>query len=77
MSKDVTASVIEALTPRETLIKGAIEFRRKNAYNEEEAKRRSIDAIKGFVKNNAASIGLNERPRCVDWEEVFEHFDKK
>lgn len=72
MSKN-TDAVIRALEPHRKLISGAIAFRMKDSLTEEDAMRRSENAVRGFVCNNAASLGLDS-VRCVCWEEVVMHF---
>lgn len=73
---DRTKEVIDALAPHADLIRGAIAFRMKN---ESEARgiARSKSAVKAFVKNNAATLGLGDTKRlCVCWDDVVEHYRK-
>lgn len=65
---DRTKEIIEALEPHRKLISGAIEFRKDSPDRQE-------SAIRGFVKNNASALGIENSARlCVDWGLVVDHF---
>jgi hypothetical protein len=70
-----TKEIIDALEPQRGLIAGAIAWLRKNAMYPEQAQTRSEQAIRSYVKNNAAVLGITST-RCVCWREVVEHFEE-
>jgi len=60
--------IIVTLEPHRKIISGAIAFRKDHPDRQE-------SAIRGFVKNNAAILGIENSARlCVNWGLVVEHF---
>jgi len=60
--------IIATLEPHRKIISGAIAFRKDHPDRQE-------SAIRGFVKNNAAILGIENSARlCVNWGLVVEHF---